>query len=54
MKWTTWGLVDRAAVFVYEGLGGPSRQLPTLRKQRVGKMGLKGVRGLNIGEVEDE
>ncbi|KAL1706376.1 P-loop containing nucleoside triphosphate hydrolase protein [Schizophyllum commune] len=54
MKWTAQGLVDRAAVFVYEGLGWPSPQLPTLRKQTVGKMGLKGVRGLNIGEVEDE
>ncbi|KAL1694522.1 P-loop containing nucleoside triphosphate hydrolase protein [Schizophyllum commune] len=54
MKWTPQGLVDRAAVFVYEGLGWPSPQLPTLRKQTVGKMGLKGVRGLNIGEVEDE
>ncbi|TRM67745.1 P-loop containing nucleoside triphosphate hydrolase protein [Schizophyllum amplum] len=54
MRWKPQDLVDRAAVFVHEGLGWENSQLPTLRKQTVGKMGLKGVRGLNIGEVEDE
>lgn len=46
LQWTTEQLVKEANKLALEGLGAP--EVPTLYKSTVGKMGLKGVRGLNI------
>lgn len=47
LQWTTDQLVREANKFALEGLGAP--EVPTLQRTTVGKMGLKGVKGLNIG-----
>ncbi|RDL34418.1 p-loop containing nucleoside triphosphate hydrolase [Venustampulla echinocandica] len=46
LNWDTARLVEEANKFALEGLGAP--EVPTISKSTVGKMGLKGVRGLNI------
>lgn len=46
MKWSIDDLVREANDFAFNGLGAPG--VPQLQKKTVGKMGLKGVRGLNV------
>lgn len=46
MNWDSAELVQQANLFAIHGLGSP--EVPTISKNVVGKMGLKGVRGLNI------
>jgi ATP-dependent RNA helicase MSS116 len=47
LGWSTDELVQQANAFALQGLG--AAEIPTLYKSTVGKMGLKGVRGLVIG-----
>lgn len=47
LRWTDEMLVQQANKFAFEGLGAP--EVPTLPKTTVGKMGLKGVKGLSVG-----
>ncbi|UZP38876.1 hypothetical protein NXS19_006692 [Fusarium pseudograminearum] len=46
LKWDKTELVRQGNKFAYTGLGSP--ETPALQKSTVGKMGLKGVKGLNI------
>ncbi|KAJ0118785.1 tp-dependent rna helicase [Diaporthe amygdali] len=46
MNWSVNELVQQANDFAFQGLGAPG--VPVLQKKVVGKMGLKGVRGLNV------
>ncbi|KAF4445602.1 hypothetical protein F53441_10666 [Fusarium austroafricanum] len=45
LKWDKEELVRQANIFAREGLGAP--ETPAIQKSTAGKMGLKGVRGLN-------
>ncbi|CAJ2509640.1 Uu.00g146660.m01.CDS01 [Anthostomella pinea] len=47
MGWDNVRLVQEANKFALDGLGAP--EVPTLPKSTIGKMGLKGVRGLVVG-----
>ncbi|KAI0134256.1 P-loop containing nucleoside triphosphate hydrolase protein [Xylariales sp. AK1849] len=47
LGWTVERLVQEANKFALDGLG--AAEVPTIYKSTVGKMGLKGVRGLNVG-----
>ncbi|KAI1845149.1 hypothetical protein JX265_002766 [Neoarthrinium moseri] len=47
LQWSVDQLVKEANAFAVNGLG--AAEVPTLRKSTVGKMGLKGVRGLVVG-----
>lgn len=47
LHWDNARLVQEANSFALQGLGAP--EVPTLEKSTVGKMGLKGVKGLVIG-----
>lgn len=46
MKWDSARLVQEGNKYAFEGLGAP--EVPGIPKTTVGKMGLKGIRGLNI------
>ncbi|KAJ7228347.1 P-loop containing nucleoside triphosphate hydrolase protein [Mycena pura] len=48
LRWTRDDLVAHGGHFAAEALGWAGPQLPEIDKKTVGKMGLKGVRGLNI------
>ncbi|KAF9480813.1 DEAD-domain-containing protein [Pholiota conissans] len=48
MRWSDEDLVAQANTFAAEGLGWSGSVPPPLQRQTVGKMGLKGVRGLNV------
>ncbi|KAI0179641.1 DEAD-domain-containing protein [Hypoxylon sp. FL1284] len=47
LRWDNTRLVQEANDFALNGLGAP--EVPTLEKSTVGKMGLKGVKGLVVG-----
>ncbi|CZS99524.1 related to RNA helicase MSS116 [Rhynchosporium agropyri] len=47
LKWDNEQLVQEANAFARDGLGSP--EVPALPKSTLGKMGLRGVKGLNIG-----
>jgi ATP-dependent RNA helicase MSS116 len=46
LRWDKVELVRQANVFAREGLGAP--EVPSIQKTTVGKMGLRGVKGLNV------
>ncbi|ORY57257.1 P-loop containing nucleoside triphosphate hydrolase protein [Pseudomassariella vexata] len=47
LRWDSETLVHEANTLALKGLGSP--EVPTMPKSIIGKMGLKGVKGLNIG-----
>ncbi|TWU71403.1 hypothetical protein ED733_003001 [Metarhizium rileyi] len=46
LRWDKTELVRQANIFAYDGLGMP--ETPPIQKSTVGKMGLRGTRGLNV------
>jgi ATP-dependent RNA helicase MSS116 len=50
-KWSNEALVAQGNIFASEGLQAP--ETPAIEKKTIGKMGLKGVKGLRIGPPRD-